>query len=139
MWFQGWGRHKRGGLRLWVTAMLSRSPKNGAEIMEEIETMTQGWWRPSPGSVYPLLDELTREGLIRKRDDGRYELTEQGKEGAQWSFGMPARRPQNIEDMLNEISGYVSYFEDLAKSDKSRISPHNERMKNIANRLSSLV
>ncbi len=139
MWFQGWGRHKRGGLRLWVIAMLSRSPKNGAEMMEEIATMTQGWWRPSPGSVYPLLEELTREGLIRKRDDGRYELTEQGKEGAQWSFGMPARRPQTIEDMLNEISGYVSYLEDLAKSDKPRISAHKDKIKNITNRLSSLI
>ena len=37
--------------------------------------MTRGRWRPSPGSVYPLLEDLSTEKLVKKRDDGRYELT----------------------------------------------------------------
>jgi DNA-binding PadR family transcriptional regulator len=45
------------------------------EIMDEIENMTQGWWRPSPGSVYPMLDEMVKDGLVKKREDGKYELT----------------------------------------------------------------
>jgi DNA-binding PadR family transcriptional regulator len=123
---------------MWVITMLNKSPKNGAEIMEEIETMTQGWWRPSPGSVYPLLDELTQEGIIRKREDGKYEITPQGKDQVQWPFGMGPRKPQNVEDMLNEISGYASYLEDLARTDSSRISPHRDKIKAIAKRLDSL-
>ena len=63
-----------------VVSMLSNSPKNGVELMDDMEKMTQGWWRPSPGSVYPLLEQLTNEGLIRKREDGRYELTEKASE-----------------------------------------------------------
>jgi DNA-binding PadR family transcriptional regulator len=141
MWPFGWRFHRRRGLRLWVLTMLGRSPKNGAEIMDEIEGMTQGWWRPSPGSIYPLLEELTQEGLIRKREqDGKYELTEKAKEEVQWPpFFGGSSRPHSIEDMLNEINGYVNYFEDLNKSDKSRISPYREKIKTLANRLSDLA
>ena len=46
---------------MWVLSILQQSPKKGAEIMDQIEIATQGWWRPSPGSVYPLLDELQKE------------------------------------------------------------------------------
>ena len=119
--------------------MIRTSPRNGAEIMSEIETMTQGWWRPSPGSVYPILEDLTKDGLIRKRDDGRYELTSKGKESIEWPFGTPSPRPQSVEDMLNEISGFVSYFEDLNRSDKPQLAPHKERIKGIADRLSELT
>lgn len=124
---------------MWVITMLSRSPKNGAEIMQEIESMTQGWWRPSPGSVYPLLDELTQEGILRKREDGKYELTQQGKEQVQWPFGFGPRRPQTVEDMLNEIGGYVSYLEDLARNDKTRIDAYNEKIKTLIERLQSII
>ncbi len=68
-----WGRKKR-GLRNWVVLILRRQPRNGAEITEDMEVMTHGWWRPSPGSVYPLLEEMVKDGTIRKRPDSRYEL-----------------------------------------------------------------
>jgi DNA-binding PadR family transcriptional regulator len=139
MWMHGWRHQRRRGLRTWIIMMIQRSPRNGAEIMAEIETMTQGWWRPSPGSVYPVLDDLTKEGLINKREDGRYELTSRGKESIEWPFGMPNRQPQGVEEMLNEITGYVSYFEDLNKSDRTRIEPHKDRLKRIAERLSDLT
>jgi len=107
--------------------------------MDEIETMTQGWWRPSPGSVYPLLDQMTQEELLKKRDDGRYELTPKAKEELEWPFGMPGRKPQTVEDMLNEMTGYASYLEDLSRSDRSKIAPFRDKIKNVADRLAALV
>jgi len=107
--------------------------------MAEIETMTQGWWRPSPGSVYPILDDLAKEGLIKKRDDGRYELTGKGNESIEWPFGAPNPRPQNVEEMLNDIRGFVSYFEDLQRTDSSQLEPHRQRMRDIVDRLSKLT
>ena len=129
---------RRRGLRMLVISMLERSPKNGAEIMDDIEVMTKGWWRPSPGSVYPLLEALVQEELIRKRDDGKYELTQKAKEEIGWPFGMHGGQPRTVEDMLKEIGGYVSYFEDLSKSDKTRVEPYKDRIKNIAERLAAL-
>lgn len=130
---------RRRGLRMWVFSMLERSPKNGAEIMDEIELMTKGWWRPSPGSVYPLLESLVQEGLVRKRDDGKYELSQKGRDEMGWPFGFHGGQPRTVEDMLKEIGGYVSYFEDLAKSDRSRIDPYKDKIVDVVNRLSALA
>lgn len=126
---------------MWIITVIERSPKNGAEIMDGIEEMSLGWWRPSRGSVYPPLDELTNEGLLKKRDDEKYELTDKAREELQMPFWMPFRRVQTVEEMLNEISGYVFYFEveDLKRSDESKIVPHKDKLENIIERLSALI
>ena len=41
------GMHRRRGLRMWALSILARGPKNGAEIMNSIEEMSQGWWLSS--------------------------------------------------------------------------------------------
>ena len=125
-------------MRTWVISMLERSPKNGAELMDEIELMTKGWWRPSPGSMYPLLESMVQEQLIRKREDGKYELTQRTKEEFGWPYGSHGAQPRTVEDMLREIEGYASYFEDLSKSDKARIDAHKERIKDLAERLAAI-
>ena len=135
MWPFGWKMHGRRGLRMWTLSMLARAPKNGAEIVDEIERMTQGWWRPSPGSIYPLLADLQREGLIQKRPDGRYELAPNVREEFDWLPGMGRRRPQGIPEMVSEMEGFVSYFEDLKSSDASKLQPHREAIEKIARRL----
>src|SRR6184192_3380375 len=48
MWPFAWKMHGRRGLRMWTLSLISRSPKNGAEVVDAIEQMTQGWWRPPP-------------------------------------------------------------------------------------------
>src|SRR2546430_17323548 len=73
--FRGFGMFRKRGLRPWVLNILRRSPKNGAEIMAEIENMSKGWCRPSPGSVYPRLEEMVQDGLIATKKDGRDDLT----------------------------------------------------------------
>lgn len=131
--------HKKRGLRMMIVSMLTASPRNGVEIMDEIESMTHGWWRPSPGSVYPLLDQLTKDGMVRKREDGKYELTEKASEEMDWGFGPPFRRPRTVDEMLSEISGFISYFEELRKSDRAKTAPHMDKVKKLAERLSALV
>lgn len=132
----------RGMLRRWVLNSLRAGPKNGAEIINDIETLTFGWWRPSPGSVYPLLETLAKEGVIRRREDGRYELTEKGKSEAGYLFGFRLPRigePRSVDEMLEEISSYVRYMEDLVTSDKKALEEYKEKIKEIANRMQKLV
>src|SRR2546425_12442376 len=139
MWPLRWMMQRRRGLRMLVLSMLSNSPKNGVEIMNEIEAATRGWWRPSPGSIYPLINELDKEGLVKKNADGKYELTDKASEQMEWSFGPPSTKPQTVEEMLNEITSYVSYFEELSSSDRSKLAPQMERLKEIMERLSRLL
>jgi DNA-binding PadR family transcriptional regulator len=139
MWFRGWKHFRRGGLRTWIISILQQSPKNGAELMDQIEMASQGWWRPSPGSVYPLLEELEKEGSIKKLNDGRYELTEKGKGELDFPFGMPPERPRSLEGVLSEMNGYVSYLEDVSKSNKSKIAPHLQAVKRLRDRLQAIT
>jgi DNA-binding PadR family transcriptional regulator len=139
MWGHKWKHFRKGNLRMWVLSILQQSPRNGAEIMDQIELASQGWWRPSPGSVYPLLDGLQKEGSIKKCDDGRYKLTEKGKEELEWSWGKQIKQPRTVEDIITEMNNYVSYLEDLNMSDKSEIVSHIDELKRLKDRLTTRV
>jgi DNA-binding PadR family transcriptional regulator len=74
----------KGFLRYYVLKLLNDKPMSGSEIMSEIEKQTDGHWRPSPGSIYPLLAWLQEKGYSKElpnQEPGvkRYTLTEQGK------------------------------------------------------------
>jgi DNA-binding PadR family transcriptional regulator len=75
----------KGFLRYQILKMLDEKPMSGSEIMSETEKQTNGYWKPSPGSIYPLLAWLQDKGHIRETTEHepgirRYALTEQGNE-----------------------------------------------------------
>ncbi len=56
---------------------------HGYEMITEVEERSGGAWRPSAGSIYPMLQLLEDEGLIEGTEaEGkrRFELTEAGRE-----------------------------------------------------------
>jgi DNA-binding PadR family transcriptional regulator len=74
----------RGLLQFLVLKLLAEKAMSGAEIVEEIEQETRGFWKPSPGSIYPLLARLqdkgyTNESPIGKSGMKHYILTDEGK------------------------------------------------------------
>jgi DNA-binding PadR family transcriptional regulator len=81
----GWGRGRkarRGDVRAAALVLLDEEPRNGYQLMQEIEARSDGAWRPSPGSVYPALQQLEDEGLVRTSEtEGRrvFELTDEGR------------------------------------------------------------
>jgi DNA-binding PadR family transcriptional regulator len=82
-----WLRHTamvpKGFIRYHVLEALNQKPMSGSELMDEIEKHTGGFWKPSPGSIYPLLSWLQDNGYIKELpvENGlkRYELTQSGK------------------------------------------------------------
>jgi DNA-binding PadR family transcriptional regulator len=80
---RGRGRKaRRGDIRTAALLLLAEEPRNGYQIMQEVEERSDGVWRPSPGSVYPALQQLEDEGLIRSEEtDGRklFRLTDAGE------------------------------------------------------------
>ena len=76
------GRARRGDVRAALLVLLEEEPRNGYGLMQEIEQRSEGAWRPSPGSVYPALQQLEDEGLVRPTSPpGRklFELTDEGR------------------------------------------------------------
>ena len=78
-------RMGRGDVRSAVLALLTEKPMHGYQIINEISERSGGAWKPSPGSVYPTLQLLSDEGLVRvEESDGRktYSLTDEGRQVA---------------------------------------------------------
>jgi DNA-binding PadR family transcriptional regulator len=61
---------RRGDVRAAILALLQEQPRNGYQIIQEIERRSGGLWRPSAGAVYPALQQLEDEGLIEGVEDG---------------------------------------------------------------------
>ncbi|AUG76941.1 PadR family transcriptional regulator [Kitasatospora sp. MMS16-BH015] len=83
---RGRGRARRGDVRASLLALLRERPMHGYEMITEIGERTGGAWRPSPGSVYPTLQLLEEEGLIKAQEvSGKrlFELTETGRAEAE--------------------------------------------------------
>jgi DNA-binding PadR family transcriptional regulator len=75
------GKRARGDVRTAVLAVVADGPRHGYEIIQEITGRSGGQWKPSPGSVYPMLSQLEDEGLVRsEQTEGRrvVHLTEEG-------------------------------------------------------------
>jgi DNA-binding PadR family transcriptional regulator len=79
--FGPFGRARRGMIKAAVFAALAEEPMHGYQIMQRIEELSGGAWRPSPGSVYPTLQELEDRDLVKSEEvEGKriYSLTETG-------------------------------------------------------------
>jgi DNA-binding PadR family transcriptional regulator len=62
--------------------LIKREPMSGVEIMDYIEDYTD--WRPSPGSIYPMLSNMQEKGFIEPIKDTsldlkRFQLTDKGR------------------------------------------------------------
>lgn len=137
-----WTKRTHKGLRKWIMYIVRDSPKSGAEIMDAMEGNLQGWWRPSPGSIYPLLKSMTeKEGVLVRSADNRYSLTAAGLEEIKqpwgWSRGVTPG-PRSVEGALEVISSYTSYLEDLWGSRDEKVSGSAGQIKELAGRLAKI-
>ncbi len=90
---EGFGRHRhfggrggprvgRGDVRAATLLLLAEKPMHGYQVIQDIAENSGGVWRPSAGSVYPALQQLEDEGLVRaEQTDGRrvFHLTDTGR------------------------------------------------------------
>ncbi len=118
-WGRGWrgGKARRGDVRAAILSVLTDASMNGYQIIQEIAERSGGAWKPSPGSIYPTLQQLEDEGLVQadasegKRTysltgDGRTYVTEHADEvSAPWQ-GMPAG--ETHDDGLKPLIGQIA-------------------------------
>jgi DNA-binding PadR family transcriptional regulator len=122
----GRGRRGRGNVRAAILALLSEEPRHGYSIMTELAARSGGVWRPSPGSVYPVLQQLQDEGLVTSTDaDGRkvFDLTEAGRRHVEehadelhepWHAGDRGPRAA-VQSLLHETGALHAAVEQIAR------------------------
>ncbi|HSV39656.1 MAG TPA: PadR family transcriptional regulator [Nocardioidaceae bacterium] len=74
---------RRGDVRTAILDVLAVEPMNGYQIIQQIAERSGGAWKPSPGSVYPTVQQLEDEGLVEGTTEGGgrrlLQLTEAGR------------------------------------------------------------
>ncbi len=87
----------RGDVRTAILVLLGDGPMHGYQVIQELTERSRGMWRPSPGSIYPTLQQLQDEGLVRSQeiegrrvfeltDAGRAEVERRGDQSAPWQM-----------------------------------------------------
>lgn len=127
-WKMSYG--KKGWMRPIVLRLLEKESMNGIELINKINERSHGFLRPSPGSIYPLLQSLNNEKIVKKKNDGRYELTEKYKK----EFGLS----NMTEHILTNIDSEISYLEDLSQNDKKEFAKHKKKLGEIKKRILGL-
>ncbi len=91
---------RRGLLKVFILKMLATENMHGYAMMNKIEEVTGGKWKPSSGSMYPALMHLRHAGLIKaKLSEKRkmYTITAKGREATK-------NMSENFDIIANEIS-----------------------------------
>ena len=85
-------------------------------MMRAIEDKTEGAWRPGPGTVYPLLRSLVKEGLLEKVGSG--------DPGATVEYSVTKKGRQELEEMQRTLASagrrervMIRLFADLLPAD----------------------
>ena len=135
----------RGFLRHYVLHRIAERPAHGYDLLQEIESKTEGVWRPGAGSIYPILKELVRGGFIRAESrektgnpqhiyritpEGRALLQQSGemflKTGQNWgamrSILIELVDPKNIPTMFTHMTtGQFAFLRGILESKKDKI------------------
>jgi len=117
---RGWRgpKARRGDVRAAILAVLAEQPMNGYQIIQEIAEHSGGMWKPSPGSIYPTLQQLEDEGLVTAdaevgrrtftlTDEGRTYVAEHADEvSAPWeAMTAPADDDENgLKPLLGQVA-----------------------------------
>lgn len=133
---RGGPRARRGDVRVAILALLAERPMHGYEMIKEIDERTQGAWSPSAGSIYPTLQLLEDEGLVRgEESEGkrRFTLTDEGRaahdekagEQTPWEAVRAGAAPEQIQlrdsvHKLHHAIGQVFHAADESQQKRVR-------------------
>lgn len=102
----------RGMLPLYLLTLLQERARHGTEIIRSFREMSNERWKPSPGSVYPVLRQLERRGLVAGRwrrgqaaPQRVYRLTDEGRRALP---EMRARLLAQLEEARSLIDSHIA-------------------------------
>nr|WP_241960132.1 PadR family transcriptional regulator [Staphylococcus succinus] len=75
---------KKGNLQFSILKLLEAEPQHGYQIIKGLEARFKGFYSPSPGSVYPILQMLEDRGFVSVSKEGKKKIYTVTKEGSQF-------------------------------------------------------
>ena len=118
-------RQRRGDIKFALLELLAEQPRHGYDLIKELEQRYSGFYRPSPGSVYPTLQLLEDNGSVvseqveGKRvytitDSGRKELAERQQSTPEGERG-PGGPPADLEQLRHSAMALQSSIMQVAR------------------------
>ena len=161
-WRKGWGGRgprrrapifEAGDMKLVILRLLKEKPRHGYEIIKALEERMWGCYTPSPGAVYPTLQLLEDQGLVRGVEtDGRkvYQITPDGEQYLDEHRGTLDEIFERLRDTVRDYAGGAmgelnGAFAHLAKTTYKRAwrggpgHPAIKRITEILNRAAAEV
>lgn len=106
----------RGDLRYLILQLLARRPMHGYEVMQELGKESGGWYTPSAGSVYPVLQLLQDQGYVTSEErDGKrvYSITDSGRAYLE-------ENRDRVTDVFDRVTDFAERFTGSAMRDLTR-------------------
>jgi DNA-binding PadR family transcriptional regulator len=140
---------RRGDVRAAILAVLAEQSMNGYQIIQQIAERSGGVWKPSPGSIYPTLQQLEDEGLVRAETEGgrrTYVLTEEGQAyvaehadevAAPWAAMTEAADGDDIRPLIGQIAAAVWQITSLGTPEQQRLG--REALADLRRRLHTIL
>ena len=105
---------------MYLLHSLQKKPKSGYEIISEIKQKTEGTWVPSKGTIYPLLRQLEKGGLIKvktteKRSKNIFKITPKGKK-------IILNTKKQGESMMKKFMKFRNLIIDMIEEDSEVLS-----------------
>ncbi|MEM3383602.1 MAG: PadR family transcriptional regulator [Nitrososphaerales archaeon] len=109
----------KGLLKIFILKATSKMPVSGTDILNQIRFYTNDEWRPSPGSIYFILNELLSKGMISEvmgsdNNVKKYVITNKGMDTI-FSFLKVADRVLRKQFIFISVMAQVAE-KDLAKT-----------------------
>ena len=101
-----WKIFERGDLKFVILRLISKRPMHGYEVMKALEEESKGYYRPSPGSVYPTLQMLDDEGYLTVEEkDGKkiYTITDEG-------MAYLGDNEDIVDDVFDRVENFTDRF-----------------------------
>ena len=109
---------QKGYIRVAVLILLNNKPSHGYELMKEIKGRTQGFYKPTPGGVYPILRDLEKNGYVKgewhkqnNRNIKTYRITAKGKIILKNAIVKQSEIANNMNRLFQEFARDVLHIE----------------------------
>ncbi|MEO0881096.1 MAG: PadR family transcriptional regulator [Pseudomonadota bacterium] len=98
-----------GDLRLLILSLIAEQPRHGYDLITEIEHLTGGNYKPSPGVMYPALSVIEDLGFAKaKKEDGKrvFYITPEGEAEIEEKSDTLAKIENRLEALASSEHDY---------------------------------
>jgi DNA-binding PadR family transcriptional regulator len=115
---RGFGRERlmRGHLNMIILEMIKERPRHGYDVIKAIEERFHGFYTPSAGSVYPILQELEDQDFVTSSvESGKkiYSITKDGERELKANKAKFSEMREHLRHRFGDLGRYSELMREM--------------------------